>query len=157
MNETDVLQGKRILIVDDEPDILESVQEVLENYAVDTAQDFNTAERMLNSNTYDLAVLDIMGVRGYDLLKIARQKNVPAVMLTSHALSPDNFAKSMEGGADAYLPKDRLSEIDVFLADVLRDGPQKSGVLGMWFNRLKGYYEKKFGPGWLDEYKGSWH
>ena len=63
----------------------------------------------------------------------------------------------MEGGANAYLPKDRLSELDVFLADVLRDGPQKSGALGMWFDRLKGYYEKKFGPGWLDEYKGSWH
>ena len=89
MNETDVLQGKRILVVDDEPDILESAEEVLENYAVDTAQDFNTAERMLNSNPYDLAVLDIMGVRGYDLLKIARQKKILTAMPSAPTTSPN--------------------------------------------------------------------
>ena len=72
-------------------------------------------------------------------------------------LSPDNFAKSMDGGADAYLPKNKLAELDVFLDDVLNDDRQKPGVLGVWFDRVKGYYEKKFGPGWLDEYKGSWH
>jgi hypothetical protein len=30
-------------------------------------------------------------------------------------------------------------------------------LLGKWFERLKGYYDNKFGPGWLDEYKGAWH
>ena len=151
------LKGKKILAVDDEPDILESIEEVLENCDVDTAKDFKTAKQLLNSKTYDLVVLDIMGVQGYDLLEIAREKNSRVVMLTSHALSPDNFAKSMDGGADAYLPKNKLAELDVFLEDVLDDDRQKPGVLGMWFDRLKGYYEKKFGPGWLDEYKGSWH
>ena len=151
------LRGKTILAVDDEPDILESIEEVLENCDVDTAKDFNTAKQLLNSKTYDLIVLDIMGVQGYDLLEIAREKNSRVVMLTSHALSPDNFAKSMDGGADAYLPKNKLAELDVFLEDVLNDVRQKPGVLGMWFDRVKGYYEKKFGPGWLDEYKGSWH
>jgi len=151
------LKGKTILAVDDEPDILESIEEVLENCDVDTAKDFNTAKQLLNSKTYDLIVLDIMGVQGYDLLEIAREKNSRVVMLTSHALSPDNFAKSMDGGADAYLPKNKLAELDVFLEDVLNDVRQKPGVLGMWFDRVKGYYEKKFGPGWLDEYKGSWH
>jgi hypothetical protein len=77
-------------------------------------------------------------------------------MLTGHALSPANFAKSMGGGADAYLPKDRLAELDVFLADVLGDDRQEPEGLGRWFDRLKGHYEKKFGPGWLEEYKGSW-
>lgn len=151
------LKGKKILAVDDEPDILESIEEVLEHCDVDTAKDFQTAKQLLNSKTYDLVVLDIMGVQGYDLLEIAIEKNSRVVMLTSHALSPDNFAKSMDGGADAYLPKNKLAELDVFLEDVLGDDGQKPGVLGMWFDRLKGYYEKKFGPGWLDEYKGSWH
>ena len=151
------LRGKTILAVDDEPDVLESIQEVLEGYDVDTAQDYHSAREMLNSKTYDLAVLDIMGVQGYDLLKIAKEKKVRAVMLTGHALSPDNFAKSMGGGADAYLPKNKLAELDVLLEDILSDDRQKPGVLGKWFDRVKGYYEKKFGPGWLDEYKGSWH
>ncbi len=112
---------------------------------------------LLNAKTYDLAVLDIMGVQGNDLLKTAKAKKIRAVMLTSHALSPDNFANSMGGGADAYLPKNKLAELEVFLEDVLNDDRQEPGVLGMWFDRLKGYYEKKFGPGWFEEYKGSWH
>ena len=151
------LKGKTILAVDDEPDILESIQDVLEGCHVDTAQDYGAAMELLDAKPYDLAVLDIMGVQGYDLLKTAKSKNIRTVMLTSHALSPDNFAKSMDGGADAYLPKNKLAELDVFLEDVLNDDRQKPGVLGMWFDRVKGYYEKKFGPGWLEEYKGSWH
>ena len=157
MNKKVTLKGKTILAVDDEPDILESIQEVLEGCDVDTAQDYGSAMGLLNSKTYDLAVLDIMGVRGYDLLKTAKAKKILTVMLTSHALSPDNFAKSMDGGADAYLPKNKLAELDEFLEDVLNDDRQKPGVLGVWFDRVKGYYEKKFGPGWLDEYKGGWH
>ena len=54
------------------------------------------------------------------------------------------------------IQKDRLFEIDVFLADVLEDGFKNRGLLGKWFGRLKGYYENKFGPDWLDEYKGAW-
>lgn len=151
------LKGKTILAVDDEPDILESIQEVLDGCDVDTAQDYHSAMQMLNAKTYDLAVLDIMGVQGYELLKIAKAKKIRAVMLTSHALSPDNFVKSMDGGADAYLPKNKLAELNVFLEDVLSDDRQKPGVLGIWFDRLKGYYEKKFGPDWLEEHKGSWY
>ena len=70
------LKGKKILAVDDEPDILESIEEVLENCDVDTAKDFKTAKQLLNSKTYDLVVLDIMGVQGYDLLKSLEKKIV---------------------------------------------------------------------------------
>jgi hypothetical protein len=48
-------------------------------------------------------------------------------MLTAHALDPDNFAKSMTEGACAYLPKHNLSEINVFIADVLEEGCRKPG------------------------------
>ena len=57
---------------------------------------------------------------------------------------------------DVLEAKDRLFEIDVFLTDVLVDGSKNRALLGKWFDRLKGYYENKFGPGWLDEYKGAW-
>ena len=157
MGSSTYLDGKSILVVDDEPDILESVEEVLSMCAVETATDYELARDRLNAVKYDVVVLDIMGVNGYDLLDIANEKGIPAVMLTAHALSADNFAKSMNQGAHAYLPKDKLFEIDVFLADVLEEGNKKGGLLGTWFNRLKTYYENKFGPGWLDEYKGAWH
>ena len=43
------LKGKTILAVDDEPDILESIQDVLEGCHVDTAQDYGSAMELLNS------------------------------------------------------------------------------------------------------------
>ena len=152
-----ILEGKKVLIVDDEPDVLEALEETLDMCEIDTSTEYEKANQLLNSKSYDLAVLDIMGVNGYDLLAVANRKGIPAVMLTAHALSANNFAKSMDEGACAYLPKDRLSEIDVFLTDVLEDGGKNIGLWGKWFDRLKGYYDNKFGPGWLDEYKGAWH
>ena len=95
----DVLKGKRILIVDDEPDILETLAEILDMCLIDTAPDFETAQKFLNKNTYDLAILDIMGVRGYDLLELANERDIPALMLTAHAVSPDNLVRSIKGGA----------------------------------------------------------
>ena len=151
-----ILENKKVLVVDDEPDILESIEEALEHCSVDTADDYETAEQLLKSRAYDIVVLDIMGVNGYELLAVANEQEVPAVMLTAHALSADNFAKSMDEGACAYLPKEKLFDINVFLSDVLSEGTKKCGMLGRWFDRLKEYYENKFGPGWLDEYKGAW-
>jgi DNA-binding response OmpR family regulator len=103
MNERDMLAGKRILIVDDEPDILETLEEMLDMCLVDTAPNFETAQKFLRKNTYDGAVLDIMGVRGYDLLELCKEKGIPALMLTAHALSPDNLVKSIKRGAKSYV------------------------------------------------------
>lgn len=152
-----ILESKKVLVVDDEPDILESIEEALENCQVDTASDYESAEQKLKSNTYDIVVLDIMGVNGYELLSVANELRVPAVMLTAHALSADNFARSMDEGACAYLPKEKLSDIEVFLADVLSEGPKMCGMLGRWYERLKDYFESKFGPDWLAEYRGTRH
>ncbi|MGD8293252.1 MAG: response regulator [Desulfobacterales bacterium] len=157
MADINILEGKKVLIVDDEPDILEALEETLDMCEVDTSTEFEAAKKLLTSKSYDIVVLDIMGVDGYELLAVTQKNGIPTVMLTAHALSADNFAKSMDGGACAYLPKDKLFEIDVFLSDVLEDRCASRGVLGKWFGRLKGYYESKFGPGWLDEYKQSWH
>ena len=154
--DTGILKGKKVLIVDDELDIIEFMEEALDMCELHTADEYGTAKQMLEDNDYDVAVLDIMGVNGYELLSLANKRGIPAVMLTAHALSADNFSKSMSGGACAYLPKDKLSEIGEFLSDVIEDNYRQAGVLGKWFDRLKGYYEKKFGPGWLDEYKGTW-
>ncbi|MBW2430188.1 MAG: response regulator [Deltaproteobacteria bacterium] len=156
MANNSILEGKKVLIVDDEPDVLKTLEDVLDMCDIDAASDHETAKQLLNSNYYDIVVLDIMGVNGYGLLAAANKKNIPTVMLTAHALNPENFAKSMNDGACAYLPKHKLSEINLFLSDVLEEGCKKSRMLGKWFERLKDYYENKFGPGWLDEYKGSW-
>ena len=66
---TDFLKDKHILAVDDEKDILETIQEILNETKVDLAQDYDTASNMISKTRYDLAILDIMGVNGIKLLE----------------------------------------------------------------------------------------
>jgi DNA-binding response OmpR family regulator len=117
----EILKGKRILIVDDEPDILETLEEILDMCLIDSAPNYETAVKFLKKNTYDAAILDIMGVRGYDLLDLANERGIPALMLTAHALSPDNLVKSLKKGAYSYVPKDRIRDVPEFLAQIIKE------------------------------------
>lgn len=149
MSPASQLDGKKILIVDDEPDILETLTDLLDMCVTQTAEDFETATSLLEDNTYDMTVLDVMGVNGYELLETANQKEIPSVMLTANALTKDNFDKSMERGARAYVPKDKMFEIDTILEDVFEEKDQPDPKQGKWFDRVKDYFEAKFGAGWL--------
>ena len=151
MEERNRLEGKRILIVDDEPDILVTLEGLLDECEIDTASDFHTANALLDKKTYDAAILDIMGVRGYEILEITTVKNIPTLMLTAHALSPENLVKSLKKGALAYVPKDRVSEIEDFLEDILEAHEKEEKKPGKWFSRLEHYFEKKFGADWKDK------
>ena len=68
MSEYEYLKGKRILIVDDEPDVLDSLEELLSMCEVSSAANFKDAKENLQTQYFDITVLDIMGVEGYDLL-----------------------------------------------------------------------------------------
>jgi CheY-like chemotaxis protein len=151
-----LLQGKSVLAVDDEPDVLDILAEELEDYEVkfERASTFEGAIQRMASFTYDLAVLDIMGVRGFDLLEYATVKKIPVVILTAHALSPQSLKKSIELGARAYLPKDQLGKIAPFLEDVLTLSYRSA-----WkalFEKLGGYFGKRFGPEWRKSEKEFW-
>src|SRR4030042_4090510 len=98
-----LLAGKQILAVDDEQDILDIIAEELEEQEVelDTASSYEDAIQKMSSLTYDLVILDVMGVRGFELLEFAISKGMAAIMLTAHALSPESLKKSIELGARA--------------------------------------------------------
>jgi DNA-binding response OmpR family regulator len=106
-------------VVDDEPDILETISELLAESHVDTALTFDEAVALFKNNTYDVAILDIMGVNGYDLLKITHRLGTLSMMLTAHALTPEHLKKSIEQEADAYVPKDMLANVPLYVADLL--------------------------------------
>ena len=108
MSEFEYLEGKRILIVDDEPDILDSLEDLLSMCNVTKASNFQDVKACLQNQYFDITVLDIMGVEGYDLLEIANKKNIPAAMLTANAISPENLVKSFKEGAASYLPKEEM-------------------------------------------------
>jgi CheY-like chemotaxis protein len=145
-----ILNGKRILAVDDEPDVLtvleEEIMEACPECQFDKATTYENAVAMLKSNHYDVVILDIMGVRGFDLLEQAVNRNLRVAMLTAHALTPDALKRSFEMKARAYLPKEKLGEIVPFLEDVL-----KYEYLSGWkrlLEKLKGFFDSKFETDW---------
>jgi len=156
MASADRLKGKRVLIVDDEPDVLETLEGLLPMCHVSTASSFAEAEKLLQDEPFDIAVLDIMGVDGYKLLEIAKKKKVIPVMLTAHALSVENTKKSYEEGAASYIPKDEMSNISTFLNDILEAKEKGESSWWRWVDRLGSYYEKKFGRDWKDKDADFW-
>lgn len=151
------LNGKRILAVDDEPDILETLEDLLPMCEIIKAFSFEQARRLLETRDFDLAVLDIMGVGGYGLLEIAKKKGIPAVMLTAHALTPGSIVKSIKEGAASYVPKEELHNIESFLIDVLKSKKEGVNPWDAWEERLpSSYFEKRFGAAWKDKDKDFW-
>ncbi|MDB4444144.1 response regulator [bacterium] len=157
MNVIDVLKDKKILIVDDEPDILETLEELLDMCLIDSAPDFDTAKKFLVKCSYDAAILDIMGVKGYDLLRITVEKKIPTLMLTAHALSPENLIKSIKEGAHAYIPKDKIADIESFLGDLIEAHQREDKKPGQWFVRLRPFFDRHFGLGWREKNKEFWN
>ncbi len=145
-----ILNGSRILAVDDEPDVLAILEDEILGAApeckLEKVTTYEEAAKKLESKTYDLVILDIMGVRGFDLLDLAVKKNFRVAMLTAHALNPEALKRSFEMKARAYLPKEKLGEVVPFLEDVL-----KYEYLPGWrrvLEKLKGFFDNKFESDW---------
>jgi CheY-like chemotaxis protein len=145
------LKDKFILVVDDEPDVLETVKEELDMCLIRTATDYETAMQYLAGFTFDIVILDIMGVNGFELLKDAVSRGFPTVMLTAHALSPESLKKSIKLGAVSFLPKEKIPELRSFLEDVVTGGGKP--VWYKLFDKLGSYFKKRFGPDWQEQDK----
>jgi len=153
---SDLLNNKRILIVDDEPDVLDTLAELLPMCDVVKASSFEEAEDLLKTQYFDMTILDIMGVDGYKLLEIANERDVIAVMLTAHALSPEDTVKSYKEGAASYVPKEEMANITTYLGDILEAKEAGKSFWWRWLDRFAAYYDKKFGPDWRDKDEEFW-
>ncbi len=151
-----LLQGKKVLIVDDEPDILDTLCDLLPMCDVERASSFEAARALLESRFFEIAILDIMGVQGYDLLETCIRKNVTAVMLTARALTPGDVKKSFDEGAAFFVPKEEMVNIATFLADILEAKAKGHSTWSRWYERLAVFCEKKFGPGWQKSDQKFW-
>ena len=152
-----ILDNKRILAVDDEPDVLDTLEELLEDFnglEFDKATDYDIGYQLLRSWTYDVVILDIMGVRGFDLLNASVHLGFPTVMLTAHALSVDALKKSIQMGARAYIPKEKMTDIASFLEDVL--SLEHESNLKSMVHRLSDFFNMKFGSKWMESEKTFW-
>jgi len=152
MTTKSLLEGKKVLLVDDEPDVLEALADLLPMCDLVKASTFDEAKKLLETQPFDIAILDIMGVQGYVLLEISNEKKVIAVMLTAHAMTPDNVLKSYNEGAASFVPKEEMTNIAVFLNDILEAQEKGKSLWWRWYDRLADYFEKKFGPDWQKEH-----
>ncbi len=110
----------RILVVEDEPDLLSVLAKALreEAYAVDTAEDGDDGLYKAQSWDYDTIVLDVMlpKLDGWELLRQLRKaKKTPVLMLTARDAVRDRV-RGLDTGADDYLTKP--FDLDELLARV---------------------------------------
>ena len=100
----------RILIVEDEIDLCDSIAEGLQidGYAVDTCYDGTEAYELITTETYDLVVLDLNlpGMDGMDVLsKVRKQdKNTKILILSARSTVTDKVT-GLDSGANDYLAK----------------------------------------------------
>ncbi len=150
MVDLDILKGKRILAVDDEPDILDVIKEELPTCEVITARDFDTARESILNETVDLVILDIMGVNGFALLEECGNRRVPAAMLTAHAVDVESLNKSLRLGAVSFIPKDELVRLPELVAEILEALAEGRSHWPRLFQRLGPFFKEKLGVVWDD-------
>jgi len=109
MSET---EGTKLLLVDDEPSLQEAVEAYLEDegFLVNVASNANEGWQLLEQDTPDLVITDIMmpQVDGYQFLEKLREdpryKGLPVIFLTAKGMTADRI-KGHQAGCDAYLSK----------------------------------------------------
>jgi DNA-binding response OmpR family regulator len=128
--------GDRILVVDDDPDILQYVKMNLEREGFETATASNGIEalQMAAAHPPALVLLDVMmpGMDGLTTLRHLRNdaatSSVPVVMLTARALAKDRV-KGLDLGADDYITKPfAVEELIARVGTVIRRAQQMRDV-----------------------------
>jgi DNA-binding response OmpR family regulator len=140
-----VPEGKHIVVVDDDPEILDAVGEYLElrRFRVSLAGDGNEMQRIMRRDPADLVLLDV-GLPGTDGIQLARQVksqySCGIIIVTGHG-DPEDRVLGLEMGADDYVIKpfnfrELLARINSVLRRVKsnRDNQQSSNVVsfGRW-------------------------
>lgn len=104
------MSNKRVLIIDDEPDIRELVEITLGRMHLDTdcAENITSAKQLLLQQTYDLCLTDmhLPDGKGLDLVEFIQQNfpRLPVAVITAHG-SIDTAIESMKAGAFDFISK----------------------------------------------------
>ena len=132
-------EQKRLLLVDDEPGIRESVQAYLEDseeFTVKVASSADEAWNLLEKEIPDLVISDIMmpKVDGYQFLQKLREDprfaTLPVIFLTARGMTSDRI-QGYQAGCDAYLPKPfDPEELEAIVRNLLQRKSATSEVAG---------------------------
>ncbi|MDQ7784408.1 MAG: response regulator [Desulfomonilaceae bacterium] len=143
MSDPEILIGKKILAVDDEPDVLEIIRDQLGTSDIVTAGNFQSAYDLIKSETFDLIILDIMGVNGFALLEAAKKRKMPAAMLTAHAVNVESINLAIRGGAVSFLPKEELTRLPELVSEIFEELAKGRSHWDKLFQRLGPYFRKR--------------
>ena len=122
---------KRILVVDDDPELLQLVRVLLTRIGVEAimAENAATAAHVLRSEPLpDLVILDMMlpDVSGVEFLRQMRTKSIYdelPVLILSALIDPERIRVALEAGADRYLTKPYIANnLLTVVQDILRTG-----------------------------------
>ncbi|MBL8164823.1 MAG: response regulator [Anaerolineae bacterium] len=126
---------KRILVVEDEPDIQEMIHTMLQRVGWETvaALDVPQAVNVLRTKPLpDVVLLDLMlpGIDGFELLRQMRAKpvfdNLPVIIVSALA-DPESIRKGLDLGADRYVTKVGIAtNLIKTVQEVLRNGRRKA-------------------------------
>lgn len=130
------MAGEKILVIEDDRDILELLTHQLsgEGYAIDIAESGEDGLRIARSEVPDLILLDLMlpGIDGYDTCRIlkndSRTELIPIIMLTAKSEEQD-IVTGFEAGADDYITKPfSISVLSARIETVLGRLPESSAA-----------------------------
>lgn len=103
-------ERKKVLIVDDEPDILDLLDSTLTRHGYRTAASLDGKDALEKARTFgpDLVILDLMlpGIDGWEVCRLLRNelRDVPIIILTARCM-PEDRLLGLEAGADDYVTK----------------------------------------------------
>ena len=148
MTDIENIRGKKILVVDDEDDVLQAIKEQLSECTVTTANNFEDAKEYLEKQKFDLAILDIMGVKGFDLLHYAKKNKIRAIMLTAHAMNAESMQISADRGAVSFWPKDEISKLEYLIAEIFGELNKGRAHWPKLEEKMGARFKKEWGEMW---------
>ncbi len=111
ITDTSILQGKKILVTDDNEMNQLVAATVLQNYGAEIKEAFNGEEavKLLQQEVFDLVFMDIQmpvmdGFQATHIIRDSIDKNIPIIALTANAIKGDNI-KCLEAGMNDYISK----------------------------------------------------
>ncbi|MGO9117837.1 MAG: response regulator [Desulfomonilaceae bacterium] len=114
-----ILEGKRILVVDHEREVLNIVAEALVASEVVIVGNAEEARPLIAKEFFNPAILDTVSASGCDLLQDCQANKLPAAMLTSREVEVRRVNEAMKWGAMSFFPKDELDRLPETIAELL--------------------------------------
>jgi DNA-binding NtrC family response regulator len=117
--EYQTLKGKTILVVHDEAGVPQFMAAALAPSLVKTVASVDEAQTLIVKQSFDLAILDTVGVSGCALLETCHARKLPAALLTPEVVEVRGINQAVKLGAKFFFPREELQQLPERVAEIL--------------------------------------